>query len=72
MKNLFNVLGSLREECTVLDALDRAAATVVDECAALIPQSDKTAALNAKAALDFQWITGKRTTCARIPILIIS
>ena len=62
MKNLFNVLGSLREECTVLDALDRAAATVVDECSALIPQSDKTAALNAKAALDFQWITGNINT----------
>ena len=58
MKNLFNVLGSLREECTVLDALDRAAATVLDECSPLIPQSDKIAALNTKAALDFQWITG--------------
>ena len=62
VKNLFNVLGSLREECTVLDALDRAAATVVEECAALIPQSDKTAALNAKSTLDFQWITGEKMT----------
>ena len=65
VKNLFNVLGSLREECTVLDALDRSAATVVEECSALIPQSDKTAALNAKSALDFQWITGKKMAWAK-------
>ena len=65
------MLDSLREESTVLDALDRSAATIVDECATLIPQSDKTAALNAKAALDFQWITGKGTnTCDRIPIVM--
>ena len=63
VKNLFNVLGCLREESIVLDALDRAAATVVEECSALIPQSEKMAALNTKATLDFQWITGNYQVC---------
>jgi hypothetical protein len=55
---LFLLLGSLREDSTVLDALDRAASDVVEECSHLMPIQDKTAANNA-AALDFQWITGE-------------
>lgn len=57
VKQLFKILGSLRGDSTVLDALDKATPEVVDSCSHLMPLQDKTAALNA-ASLDFQWLTG--------------
>ena len=50
-------MGALRDELTVLDALDQATSEVVEECSYLLPLQDKTAALNL-ASLDFQWLTG--------------
>ena len=59
VRQLFKVLGALREDSTVLDALDRATAGVVESCSHLMPLQDKTQAAMNSVAMDFQWLTGK-------------
>ena len=56
VKSLFKLLGALRDDTTVLDALDRSTGEVVDLCSSLIPMTDKTLAQNA-STLEFQWLT---------------
>ncbi len=59
VKQLFKILGALREDLTVLDALDKSTNIVLEENSHLIPIQDKTAAA-ALASVDFQWLTGNK------------
>ena len=57
VNQLFKMLGALREDSTVLDALDGATSDVVEGCGTVIPIQDKTVFLN-QSSVDFQWLTG--------------
>ena len=61
VKLLFKILGGLRDELSVLDALDKSTYDVVDSCMSLIPLQDKAAVQN-NTAVEFQWLIEKNSS----------
>ena len=61
VKTLYKLVGALRDDMTVLDALDKYTKEVVDSCSGLIPIQDKTQAQN-MSNLEFQWLTERTSS----------
>ena len=61
VKLLFKILGGLRDESTVLDALDKSTYEVIDSCMSLIPIQDKTSVQN-NPSVEFQWLTERNSS----------
>lgn len=61
MKQLFKILGSLRDEVVLIDALDKSTPAVVEDHLSLMPVQDRASATNS-APVDFQWLTGRCST----------
>ena len=61
VKLLFRTLGGLRNELTVLDALDKSTHDVIDTCLSLIPIQDKATVQN-NPTIDFQWLTDRSSS----------
>ncbi|KAH8317923.1 hypothetical protein KR067_009778 [Drosophila pandora] len=55
VKNLMRALGIPETEPPLIDVMDRCVPTIVEKCLPLLPQTEKTAILNANC-IDLQWI----------------